>query len=72
MLNWEEQKNIKFLVGQGHSKRRTADLPGHARNTVRSVIRSDGAMSVNQRNTVANPSSKISRTTCVHDTRQPV
>lgn len=34
--------NIKFLVGQGHSIRRTAELSGHARNTVRSVIRSAG------------------------------
>ncbi len=42
MLNWEEQMNIKFLVGQGHSIRRTAELSGHARNTVRSVIRSAG------------------------------
>jgi transposase len=39
MLKWEEQMNIKFLVGQGHSIRQVAKLSGHARNTVRSVIR---------------------------------
>ena len=39
MLKWEEQMDIKFLVGQGHSIRQTAKLSGHARNTVRSVIR---------------------------------
>ncbi len=39
MLKWEEQMDIKFLVGQGHSIRRVAKLSGHARNTVRSVIR---------------------------------
>jgi len=39
MLKWEEQMDIKFLVGQGHSIRQVAKLSGHARNTVRSVIR---------------------------------
>ena len=39
MLKWEEQMDIKFLVGQGHSIRQAAKLSGHARNTVRSVIR---------------------------------
>ena len=39
MLKWEEQMEIKFLVGQGHSIRQAARLSGHARNTVRSVIR---------------------------------
>ena len=39
MLKWEDQMNIKFLVEQGHSIRQTAELSGHARNTVRSVIR---------------------------------
>ncbi len=39
MLKWEEQMDIKFLVGQGHSIRQTAKLSGHARNTVRSMIR---------------------------------
>lgn len=39
MLKWEEQMDIKFLVGQGHSIRQVAKLSGHARNTVRGVIR---------------------------------
>lgn len=39
MLKWEEQMDIKFLVGQGHSIRQVAKLSGHARNTVRNVIR---------------------------------
>ena len=39
MLKWEEQMNIKFLVGQGHSIRQTARLSGHSRNTVRSLLR---------------------------------
>lgn len=39
MLKWEEQMNIKFLVGQGHSIRQTAKLSGHSRNTVRSILR---------------------------------
>lgn len=39
MLKWEEQMDIKFLVGQGHSIRQVAKLSGHARNTVRSVMR---------------------------------
>jgi transposase len=39
MLKREEQMEIKFLVGQGHSIRQVAKLSGHARNTVRSVIR---------------------------------
>lgn len=39
MLKWEEQMDIKFLVGQGHSIRQVAKLSGHARNTVRSVVR---------------------------------
>jgi transposase len=39
MLKWEEQMDIKFLVGQGHSIRQVAKLSGHARNTVRSGIR---------------------------------
>jgi len=39
MLKWEEQMDIKFLVGQGHSIRQVAKLTGRARNTVRSVIR---------------------------------
>lgn len=39
MLKWEEQMEIKFLVGQGHSIRQVAKLSGHARNTVRDVIR---------------------------------
>lgn len=39
MLEWEDQMNIKFLVGQGHSIRQTAKMSGHARNTVRSIIR---------------------------------
>lgn len=39
MLKWEEQMNIKFLVGQGHSIRQTARLSGHSRNTVRGVVR---------------------------------
>lgn len=39
MLKWEDQMNIKFLIGQGHSIRQTATLSGHARNTVRGVIR---------------------------------
>ncbi len=41
MLKWEKQMDIKFLVGQGHSIRQVAKLSGHARNTVRSVIRPD-------------------------------
>ncbi len=39
MLKWEEQMDIKFLVGQGHSIRQVAKLSGHARNTVRNIIR---------------------------------
>lgn len=39
MLKWEDQMSIKFLIGQGHSIRQTAELSGHARNTVRGVIR---------------------------------
>lgn len=42
MLKWEEQMNIKFLVGQGHSIRQTAKLTGHSRNTVRRVLRETG------------------------------
>lgn len=44
MLKWEEQMDIKFLIGQGHSIRQAAKLSGHARNTVRSVIRSGGSL----------------------------
>jgi hypothetical protein len=39
MLKWEEQMKIKFLVGRGHSIRETARLTGHARSTVRGVLR---------------------------------
>lgn len=39
MLKWEEQMKIKFLVSRGHSIRETARLTGHARNTVRGVLR---------------------------------
>ena len=39
MLKWEEQMKIKFLVSRGHSIRETARLTGHARNTVRAVLR---------------------------------
>lgn len=43
MLKWEEQMDIKFLAGQGHSIRQTARLSGHSRNTVRSLLRGQRA-----------------------------
>ena len=48
MLKWEEQMNIKFLVGQGHSIRQTAKLSGHSRNTVRGVVREKSAQKVKE------------------------
>lgn len=39
MLKWEEQMEVKFIAEQGHSIRRTAAITGHARNTVRSILR---------------------------------
>lgn len=41
--------DIKFLVEQGHSIRQAAKLSGHARNTVRSVIRPAADSSIEKR-----------------------
>lgn len=39
MLCWEARMNVKDLYKQGHSIHGVARITGHARNTVRTVLR---------------------------------
>jgi predicted transcriptional regulator len=43
MLNLDQFMNIRFLQKQGHSVREIARLTGHARNTVRKLLRAKRA-----------------------------